>query len=148
MIRLILGVSILLLVSGQANAALIKYTVAGDLSLFEGTDAYSLDGASFVWEINADTSLPRSGPDTQTGCCSIVRDYPSLTSVVTFSNRSNGATDTTINPTSAMLQAVRSRYSVTNWSVSVSPVPVPAAVWLFGTALIGLVGMSRRRKVA
>jgi hypothetical protein len=31
---------------------------------------------------------------------------------------------------------------------SISPVPVPAAVWLFGTALIGFVGMSRRRKVA
>ena len=29
-----------------------------------------------------------------------------------------------------------------------NPVPVPAAVWLFGTALIGFVGMSRRRKVA
>ena len=28
-----------------------------------------------------------------------------------------------------------------------SAVPVPAAVWLFGTALIGFVGMSRRRKV-
>ena len=27
-------------------------------------------------------------------------------------------------------------------------VPVPAAVWLFGSALIGFVGMSRRRKVA
>jgi hypothetical protein len=31
---------------------------------------------------------------------------------------------------------------------SVSPVPVPAAAWLFGTALIGFVGMSRRTKVA
>jgi len=31
---------------------------------------------------------------------------------------------------------------------SVSPVPVPAAVWLFGTALVGLVGFSKRRKVA
>ncbi len=29
-----------------------------------------------------------------------------------------------------------------------SPVPIPAAVWLFGTALIGLVGFSKRRKVA
>jgi hypothetical protein len=29
-----------------------------------------------------------------------------------------------------------------------SAVPVPAAVWLFSTALIGFVGMSRRRKVA
>lgn len=31
---------------------------------------------------------------------------------------------------------------------SVSEVPVPAAIWLFGTALIGLVGFSKRRRVA
>ena len=29
-----------------------------------------------------------------------------------------------------------------------SEIPVPAAVWLFGTALIGLVGFSKRRKAA
>ena len=29
----------------------------------------------------------------------------------------------------------------------VSPVPLPAAVWLFGSALIGFIGMSRRTKV-
>ena len=33
-------------------------------------------------------------------------------------------------------------------NLRVNPVPVPAAIWLFGTALIGFVGMSRRRKVA
>lgn len=32
--------------------------------------------------------------------------------------------------------------------LEMSVVPVPAAIWLFGTALIGFVGMSRRRKVA
>jgi hypothetical protein len=32
-------------------------------------------------------------------------------------------------------------------NITVSAVPVPAAVWLFGTALIGFVGMSRRRSV-
>lgn len=39
---------------------------------------------------------------------------------------------------------------IDNWSIdihSVNPVPVPAAAWLFGTALIGFVGYSRRRKV-
>jgi len=31
---------------------------------------------------------------------------------------------------------------------SVSSVPVPAAVWLFGSGLLGLVGMARRKKAA
>jgi len=31
---------------------------------------------------------------------------------------------------------------------TVGAVPIPAAVWLFGTALVGFIGMSRRRKVA
>lgn len=30
----------------------------------------------------------------------------------------------------------------------ISEVPVPAAVWLFGTALIGFIGISRRRNIA
>ena len=30
---------------------------------------------------------------------------------------------------------------------TISAVPVPAAIWLFGTALIGFVGLSRRRSV-
>jgi hypothetical protein len=30
----------------------------------------------------------------------------------------------------------------------IPPVPVPAAIWLFGTALVGFIGMSRRRKIS
>lgn len=33
-------------------------------------------------------------------------------------------------------------------AASASPVPVPAAVWLFGSGLIGLVGVARRRKTS
>ena len=33
-------------------------------------------------------------------------------------------------------------------SGDISPVPVPAAFWLFGTALIGFIGVSRSRKPA
>jgi hypothetical protein len=31
-------------------------------------------------------------------------------------------------------------------AVRVSPVPLPAAAWLFGSALIGFFGLSRRKK--
>jgi len=33
-------------------------------------------------------------------------------------------------------------------NISVSAVPVPAAIWLFGTGLLGLTGFSRKRKAA
>jgi len=36
----------------------------------------------------------------------------------------------------------------TYYLASMSPVPVPAAIWLFGTALIGLVGFGKRRKIS
>jgi len=33
-------------------------------------------------------------------------------------------------------------------NIPIPAVPIPAAIWLFGTALIGFVGMPRRRKIA
>ncbi len=38
--------------------------------------------------------------------------------------------------------------TVDNINTSLNPVPVPAAVWLFGTGLIGLFGFSKRKKAA
>jgi hypothetical protein len=35
-----------------------------------------------------------------------------------------------------------------NGNTTTAPVPLPAAVWLFGSGLMGLVGVSRRRKAA
>jgi hypothetical protein len=34
----------------------------------------------------------------------------------------------------------------TGATVQVNPIPLPAAVWLFGTGLLGLIGVARRRK--
>lgn len=33
-----------------------------------------------------------------------------------------------------------------NFSVTIAPVPIPAAAWLFGSGLLGLVGIARRKK--
>jgi len=38
--------------------------------------------------------------------------------------------------------------SIDNLTTEVSSVPVPSAVWLFGSGLMGLVGMARRKKAA
>ena len=39
-------------------------------------------------------------------------------------------------------------YAWAVYSGDVSPVPVPAAVWLFGSGLLGLVGVARRKKAS
>ena len=37
-------------------------------------------------------------------------------------------------------------YAEVDYTYEVSSVPVPAAVWLFGSALLGLAGVARRKK--
>ena len=63
----------------------------------------------------------------------------------------SGAGDSGTWTTSALGDKNLSHFSIYTSGVSPvpgpSPVPVPAAVWLFGTALIGFIGMSRRTKV-
>ena len=36
----------------------------------------------------------------------------------------------------------------TSFSGSIAPVPVPAAIWLFGSGLLGMAGIARRKKAA
>ena len=41
------------------------------------------------------------------------------------------------------------RLVISGWvstSASITPVPIPAAVWLFGSGLLGLIGVARRKK--
>ena len=38
------------------------------------------------------------------------------------------------------------RYDISIVTAGAPPIPVPAAVWLFGSGLLGLVGVARRRK--
>lgn len=52
-------------------------------------------------------------------------------------------TDTGITPGMAFTSNIINSGSVIN-----QPVPIPAAVWLFGSGLLGLTGIARRRKTA
>ena len=44
------------------------------------------------------------------------------------------------------LDASGGRISGNTLAVDLAPIPVPAAAWLFGTGLIGLIGVARRKK--
>ena len=41
-----------------------------------------------------------------------------------------------------------SLYALENMQISISSVPLPAALWLFGSGLLGLIGVSTRKKAA
>ncbi len=46
-----------------------------------------------------------------------------------------------------MYIAVSNGARVSDFGASVSPVPVPAAFWLFGSGLVGLIGFARRKQI-
>jgi hypothetical protein len=72
-------------------------------------------------------------------------DYTSNSSAIPSTWILNGF-NSMYRDTSGLVQLtnVSSMLSPTSWS-QVSAVPVPAAVWLFGTALIGLIGFDKRK---
>ena len=48
----------------------------------------------------------------------------------------------------ALTGSVTLGHALSNWGLFVEAVPIPAAVWLFGSGLLGLIGFSRRRSNA
>ena len=46
-----------------------------------------------------------------------------------------------------LVEEVLGRTTLTSWNYAGSPVPIPPTLWLFGSGIVGLVGMSRRKKV-
>jgi hypothetical protein len=62
-----------------------------------------------------------------------------------FSNPGLVAINTAFDQTAVLWDGVSNALSA---STSLNPIPLPAAVWLFGSGLIGLVGVARRKKAA
>ena len=63
---------------------------------------------------------------------------------------SSGGITLQFNAACAPIDGCNADYFIDNVSIiaDVNPVPVPAAVWLFGSGLIGLVGVARKKKAA
>ena len=79
------------------------------------------------------------------GSGGLTPDFSASGSVISF-----GYTRSNTNNNSTSL--IETNSGIDNWSFvlttqPVSAVPVPAAVWLFGSGLLGLVGVARRRNV-
>jgi hypothetical protein len=72
----------------------------------------------------------------------------SMDSVYIFSFMfAHNASDLVLNFSAAGLQGLADEsWGLDNVQVAVAPVPVPAAVWLFGSGLLGLIGVARRRQ--
>ena len=102
-----------------------------------GPNPAGTQNMTFSWSVNPsipvtsswDVEIQGPGPGPGTG-----PGNPGDTAVVTVNNA-------TILPTSSAFPGFHP-----NFSGSLTKVPVPAAVWLFGSGLIGLVGVARRRR--
>lgn len=62
----------------------------------------------------------------------------------------SGGVTLQFNAACAPIEGCNADYFIDNVSIvaDVNPIPVPAAVWLFGSGLIGLVGIARKKKAA
>ena len=159
-----LGLGAALIASASvANATSVFYPTDGDINfIFEGpalagvTLAIFDEEADFGVGPNLEVDVPElifwDGVDTlsdiDTNSLTIDGDF-----VLAVSD--DGGTTWTggdINPGSVFTVPEANTYSV-NFAgfggmeivVDLAPVPVPAAVWLFGSGLLGLVGVARRR---
>ena len=152
--------------AGSARAATVTYTLDNVVQ----DDSLQMTG-SFDWTYTPGEFLNGSGQFTDLYIPGYGTDISGLTisidieNSIEFSNiapiQFGGVTVTLalqapLSPTqSALIDLDLSLYDIergglsgvfVSGSITPSAVPVPAAVWLFGSGLIGLVGIARRRK--
>ena len=92
-----------------------------------------LDVRFYIWEFLTPDGSPDYGPGTYALMC-VVKGLPSnlcLTRIVQGNLTTDGPSD-----------------ALGTGSMTVAEVPIPSAAWLLGTGVIGLIGRSRRRRLA
>jgi hypothetical protein len=140
------GPSILTVTVGQ-NAS----TLFPAFSLFSGWETVNSDATNHTWNntgpISWATNLTYidhvaniggpNGTDSGTGLASVSKQFVLNPGLYTLNFGGNPSFD--------LGQTGSHAFSAT---LTTSPVPVPAAVYLFGSGLVGLVGLARRRMTA
>ncbi len=111
-------------------------------NIFQGLEFISSTGGSISDPFDVEWTAFLGGSQVGNGALSSVADGTILGFASTSGFDTLQYTVLLGSSRTPAFDAVRAMYT------SPSAVPIPAAVWLFGTALIGFVGMSRRRKAA
>jgi hypothetical protein len=131
--------------SGSTETASVSG--AGVLSIFDGSDTLTAD---LNWVDIASFATAGILNTIGTANLSNINYTGSNSDLLALLNAGSGINTATFQfttPTSlTTLFTTRSTVTSTSFSGSISPVPVPAAVWLFGSGLLGLVGVARRKR--
>mgnify|MGYP001817467390 FL=1 len=135
----------------------VDYQVVGSISIdqtsyFEDYE-WGAAGYEFLWEAFDATAILNGNPNpfaTEDGTngdallaylgCETSLEFPCLPSI-----DQTGTIQLTFDVTAGKKYGFGAEGAV--WmNTQVNPIPVPAAVWLFGSGLLGLVGIARRKK--
>jgi hypothetical protein len=95
-----------------------------------------------VWESNSIEDLFASDFSLVMGAGPAQPDFSSSGSIIQFGYFSGNSTFPATQTTTLS--------GIDNWSTTINPsiVPIPPALYLFGTGLLGLIGMAKRKKAA
>ena len=154
-----------LLVSGTANASTVLSATDGDVNflftplasnlmlyMFDDNFNNNFAGATDSLMVDIPSIVGISGPQSGDYLASNIHGSLTLTAAPQFVVAVlDSNTNTWIGDSNPVFygngNAVRLHFTVGNnvYAVDVQPVPVPAAVWLFGSGLVGIVAVGRHR---
>lgn len=134
----------------QSAGALTSYisnlnNTAGHAGAANGSQLSTSPSDAYSWANGMATNWNQLARFDATGSASAGSplSFMQLAQTITPGSRGGGAAL----PGSSATQSLLGSFTLAaNGSLTFAPVPIPAAVWLFGSALMGLVGVARRRK--